>query len=85
MEKCKYSKDHLFSLNEIQRKTFEHYIKKKKNPCSICKNTKNVVNIVYVRQSKTMTKLSNLTGVFKCGSHYLKKENFYCNKCKISF
>ena len=30
MEKCQFAKDHLFNLNEIQRKTFEHFYKIKK-------------------------------------------------------
>ena len=85
MEKCQFAKDHLFNLNEIQRKTFEHFYKIKKNPCLNCKSNKNVIKIIHSRQSKTFSSLSKLTGVVKFGSLFIGKDNFYCQKCMLSF
>jgi len=85
MDGCKYANSHLFQLNEIERKTYNHYKNKVEKVCVNCKSIKDVVCIINVRQSKTLEKISKLTGIVKLGSHFQQKENYYCNRCNRSY
>jgi len=85
MDGCKYANSHLFKLNEIERKTYNHYKNKEKKGCVKCKSNKDVVCIIYVRQSKTLEKISKLTGIVKLGSHFQQKDNYHCKRCNESY
>lgn len=85
MDKCKYN-HHLFLLSQLEKKTFSYYTHALKPNCPQCPKSKYIKKIVKHCTSKTLQRVSAITGAMKYNdSRCQANDNFHCNKCDYYF
>ena len=92
MDKCNYINHHTFKLNTIEKATYD-YFKYQYTPCICikCGHSNKVIYVIKNTQSKTMKRISNVTGIIKANPHgykmngYTASSRYYCKRCELFF
>lgn len=85
MDKCKHN-HHLFLLSQIEKSTYSYYTHAPKPTCPQCFKSKGIRKIVKYCTSRTLQRVSSITGALKYNDPKCKvNDNFHCNKCDYYF